>query len=217
MRGAVMPKGSLRSGVCRRQGFSTQYSQMPLPRIRGNRQIAHSPPVTNSPIIVINPNSASYRVEIAKEAFSFAAAHFITFAGDICERIHGHNYGVRVVVEGPLDENRYVVDFIALRDAVLEVTSQLDHHVLLPNDHREIRITSDERETTARFRDRRWVFPNEDCVLLPVTNTTAEEIARVILDKVRQSTGDKFGKAISMIEVAVDENHGQWGICRAPW
>jgi len=187
---------------------------------RGNRQIAHSPTrpsIPNSPVIVINPNSASYRVEIAKEAFSFAAAHFITFAGDICERIHGHNYGVRVVVEGPLDENRYVVDFIALRDAVLEVTSQLDHHVLLPTDHREIRITSDDRETTARFRDRRWVFPNEDCVLLPVTNTTAEEIARVILGKIRQSTGDKFGEAISMIEVAVDENHGQWGICRAPW
>lgn len=210
-------KGSLRSGVCRRQGFSSQYSHMPFLRIRGNRQIAHSPPIPNRPIIVINPNSASYRVEIAKEAFSFAAAHFITFAGDICERIHGHNYGVRVVVEGPLDENRYVVDFIALRDAVLEVTSQLDHHVLLPTDHREIRITSDDRETTARFRDRRWVFPNEDCVLLPVINTTAEEIARVILDKVRQSTGDKFGEAISMIEVAVDENHGQWGVCREPW
>ena len=166
---------------------------------------------------MINPNSASYRVEIAKESFSFAAAHFITFAGDICERIHGHNYGVRVVVEGPLDENRYVVDIIALRDAVLEVTSQLDHHVLLPADHREIRVTSDERETTARFRDRRWVFPNEDCVLLPVINTTAEEIARVILEKVRQSTGDQFGEAISMIEVAVDENHGQWGVCRVPW
>lgn len=175
------------------------------------------PTHSNIPVIVINPNSASYRVEIAKESFSFAAAHFITFAGDICERIHGHNYGVRVVVEGPLDANRYVVDFIALRDAVLAITSQLDHHVLLPTDHPEIRITSDERETTARFRDRRWVFPNEDCVLLPVINTTAEEIARVILEKVRQNTRNQFGEAISVIEVAVDENHGQWGVCRASW
>ncbi len=59
-------------------------------------------------------NQATFRVDVTKEQFIFSAAHFITFAGDICERIHGHNYGVRASVEGPLDENRYVVDFIAI-------------------------------------------------------------------------------------------------------
>lgn len=162
-------------------------------------------------------NQASYRVDVSKEQFVFSAAHFITFASEICERIHGHNYGVRASVEGPLDENRYVVDFIALRDAVLEETQLLDHHVILPRDHVEIKVTSDDRETTATFRDRRWVFPNEDCVILPVINTTAEEIARVIAERVIERTKDKFGTAISWIEVAVDENNGQWGVCRMPW
>ena len=161
--------------------------------------------------------AATYRVDVAKEQFTFSAAHFITFAGDICERIHGHNYAVKASVEGPLDENRYVVDFIALRDAVLKETLQLDHHVILPQDHAEIKITSDDRETTATFRDRRWVFPNEDCVMLPVINTTAEEIARVIAERVIKQTKEKFGKALTWIEVAVDENNGQWGVCRMPW
>lgn len=160
---------------------------------------------------------ATFRVDVTKEQFIFSAAHFITFAGDICERIHGHNYAVRASVEGPLDENRYVVDFIALRDAVLAETQQLDHHVVLPADHAEIKITSDEKETTATFRDRRWVFPNEDCVILPVVNTTAEEMARVIAERVVERTKDSFGKALSWIEVAVDENQGQWGVCRLPW
>ena len=160
---------------------------------------------------------ATYRVDVAKEQFTFSAAHFITFAGDICERIHGHNYAVKASVEGPLDENRYVVDFIALRDAVLKETLQLDHHVILPQDHADIKITSDERETTATFRDRRWVFPNEDCVMLPVINTTAEEIARVIAKRVIEQTKEKFGNALTWIEVAVDENNGQWGVCRMPW
>lgn len=161
--------------------------------------------------------SPTFRVEVQKEQFVFSAAHFITFAGDICERIHGHNYGVRVTVEGPLDANRYVVDFIALRDAVLEETSQLDHHVILPSDHAEIKVTSDDAETTARFRDRRWVFPNEDVAMLPVINTTAEEIARVIAERVRARTRDAFGDSLTAIEVAVDENGNQWGICRLPW
>ena len=158
-----------------------------------------------------------FRVDVSKEQFVFSAAHFITFAGDICERLHGHNYGVRASVEGPLDENRYVVDFIALRDAVLEQTQLLDHHVVLPRDHAEIKVVSDEKETTATFRERRWVFPNEDCVILPVVNTTAEEMARVIAERVIEKTQDKFGDSLSWIEVGVDENCGQWGICRLPW
>jgi 6-pyruvoyltetrahydropterin/6-carboxytetrahydropterin synthase len=162
-------------------------------------------------------NGPVYRVDVTKEQFVFSAAHFITFAGDICERLHGHNYGVRCCVEGPLDKNRYVVDFIALRDAVLHETSALDHHVILPSDHAEIKVTSDAKETTATFRDRRWVFPIEDCVVLPVVNTTAEEIARVIARRVMDRTQPAFGNALSWIEVAVDENHGQWGICRLPW
>ena len=162
-------------------------------------------------------NQATYRVDVSKEQFVFSAAHFITFAGDICERIHGHNWGVRASVEGPLDENRYVVDFIALRDAVLEETKWLDHHIVLPRDHAEIKISSDDRETTATFRDRRWVFPNEDCIILPVVNTTAEEMARVIAERVIERTKEKFGSAITWIEVAVDENNGQWGVCRLPW
>ncbi len=161
--------------------------------------------------------SSTFRVDVTKEQFIFSAAHFITFAGDICERIHGHNYAVRASVEGPLDVNRYVVDFIALRDAVLEQTKQLDHHVILPESHAEIKITSDEKETTARFRDRRWVFPNEDCVILPVVNTTAEEIARVIGERVMQATRDQFGDTLTFLEIAVDENNGQWGVCRLAW
>lgn len=160
---------------------------------------------------------ACFRVDVSKETFVFSAAHFITFAGDICERLHGHNYGVRVAVEGPLDANRYVVDFIALRDAVLAETAQWDHHVLLPTEHAEIRIHSDDKETTATFRERRWVFPNEDCILLPVINTTAEEMARVLAERVRERTREQFGSALTWIEVAVDENHGQWGVCRLPW
>ena len=161
--------------------------------------------------------SATFRVDVTKEAFVFSAAHFITFAGNICERLHGHNYGVRVAVEGPLDENRYVVDFIALRDAVLEQTLAWDHHVLLPRDHAAIRVEKIDGEVVAKFENRRWVFPEEDCIILPVVNTTAEELARVLAERLIEATRAKFGSHLAMIEVAVDENHGQWGVCRLPW
>jgi len=38
----------------------------------------------------------TYRVRLDKEQHVFSAAHFITFNGDVCERLHGHNYRVAV-------------------------------------------------------------------------------------------------------------------------
>ncbi len=158
-----------------------------------------------------------FRVHLHKQQLVFSAAHFITFNGNVCERLHGHNYGVRAEVAGPLDENRYVVDFIAFRDSLADIVGRLDHHVLLPASHPAIRVTEEGREVTATFEDRRWVFPQEDCVILPVSNTTAEEIARWIALQVRSAMKPRVQDALNWLEVGVDENNGQWGICRIDW
>lgn len=158
--------------------------------------------------------SKTFAVDLTKETLTFSAAHFITFAGNICERLHGHNYGVSCRVEGPLDENRYVIDFIALRDALAKLSQSLDHHVLLPLNHPTIQVTQDEREVTARFQDKRWIFPKEDCVLLPVINTTAEEIASYFIDQLLQSLGDHLLPELTCLCVRIDENQGQWAECR---
>ena len=44
-----------------------------------------------------------YSVHLEKEHHVFSAAHFITFAGNVCERLHGHNYRATVTVEGELE------------------------------------------------------------------------------------------------------------------
>ena len=157
-----------------------------------------------------------YRVRVTKDHLVFSAAHFITFNGNICERLHGHNWRVAVEVAGPLDENSYVFDFIALRDAAQKLVGELDHRVLLPTQHSAIRVTADDHEVTATFEARRWVFPREDCVLLPVANTTAELIARwmalQLRDIIRQHTGQK----LESLRVEIEENFGQWAMCELP-
>lgn len=158
-------------------------------------------------------SDAKFRVRVTKDHLVFSAAHFITFNGNICERLHGHNWRTAVELIGPLDENRYVFDFIALRDAMQKIVNELDHRVLLPTKHRHIRVQSDEREVTATFEERRWVFPREDCVLLPVENTTAEEIAAWIATRLRSVVAAQPGANISTIQVEVEENFGQWAIC----
>jgi len=155
-----------------------------------------------------------FAVRLDKEHHVFSAAHFITFNGDVCERLHGHNYRVAVEVEGPLDENQYVIDFIALRDELKAITDELDHRMLLPSSHPLIRVAAGDREIEVVFTPdgRRWVFPRGDCVLLPVSNTTAELLAQYIGQKLQAAIVKRTGVSPSRLEVAVDENHGQWGV-----
>lgn len=56
---------------------------------------------------------SAFGVRVIKDGLVFSAAHFITFNGNICERLHGHNWRVEAAIEGELDENCYVFDFIA--------------------------------------------------------------------------------------------------------
>jgi 6-pyruvoyltetrahydropterin/6-carboxytetrahydropterin synthase len=159
----------------------------------------------------------SFRVVLEKDNLVFSAAHFITFNGNICESIHGHNYRVKCEVVGPLDENGYVVDFIALRDALTEIVGALDHHVVLPTLHPAIKVVDDGQEVTTTFEEKRWIFPSEDCVLLPVANTTAELMAKFIAHELKAKTREKFGELIELLIVAVDENRGQWGVYEMDW
>ncbi len=157
-----------------------------------------------------------YRVRVTKDQLVFSAAHFITYNGDVCERLHGHNWRTAVELCGPLDQNHYVFDFIALRDALAAIVNELDHHVLLPTRHPLIHVKQIGPEVEARFADRRWVFPKEDCVLLPVENTTAELIAHWIAERMRDEVSHKSGDAVERIRVEVEENFGQWAICELP-
>lgn len=158
--------------------------------------------------------SQPYTVRVTKDHLVFSAAHFITFNGNICERLHGHNWRVAVEVDGELDENGYVFDFIALRDATQKLVSELDHRMLLPTEHRQILVTPDEREVTVRFEDRRWVFPRDECVLLPIANTTAELIASWMGTALRSTVEQSSGSHVTELRVMVEENFGQWATWR---
>jgi 6-pyruvoyltetrahydropterin/6-carboxytetrahydropterin synthase len=151
-----------------------------------------------------------YSVELVKEQLVFSSAHFITFGDEVCESLHGHNYGVRSTVWGRLNEQGYVIDFIALRDSLAEIVRTLDHKVLLPERHPRILLETTQEEIIARYDTKRWVFPREDCQILPISNTTAELLASYIAGQLVNRMGSHLG-GITRFSVGVDENNGQWG------
>ena len=64
---------------------------------------------------------------LAKD-FTFDAAHNLVNYHGKCERLHGHTYKLRVVVEGTPDSEGMIIDFIELKAIVKEkILSRLDH------------------------------------------------------------------------------------------
>ena len=99
-----------------------------------------------------------------------------------------------------------MLDFTRLKRALRAVVDRLDHRMLLPTQSALIRVTQSGAEVQASYRDKRYVFPLSDVVLLPIPNTTAEMLAWWIVQELRQSLGVSGATAI---EVEVDESSGQ--------
>ena len=154
----------------------------------------------------------NYKVRVTKDSLVFSSGHFIIFNGDQCERIHGHNYRVAVEVEGDLDENSYVFDFIALRDQAKAIVDELDHRMLLPAGSQMIRLEDDgPSNVRARYKDRFWSFPRDECAILPLPNTTAEMLADYIAGRLRGAWADRGITLPAVLRVEVEECFGQWG------
>lgn len=67
------------------------------------------------------------------KTFQFEAAHFLPHVPDDhkCRRIHGHSFGVELVIEGSVDDKLgWVMDFTDVSAAFKPLYNQLDHHFL---------------------------------------------------------------------------------------
>lgn len=152
----------------------------------------------------------SYTIEIEKDELVFCAAHFITYGGGRCETLHGHNYRVGARLGGPLDANGLVHDFIDVRDRLFEIVGRLDHRTLLPETNPHFQLEHDGDDVELRYRDRTYRFPAADVVVLPVSNTTAELLARHLADQLLdQLTSDDVAGTLSELEIEVEESFGQ--------
>lgn len=71
-----------------------------------------------------------YRFTVSKE-LDFAAAHYLPSYHGQCERLHGHNYIVRLYAGADeLDSEGLVIDFARLKSVLKEIIDRFDHQLL---------------------------------------------------------------------------------------
>ncbi len=122
--------------------------------------------------------------EISKD-FVFSAAHQIRMHGGKCERLHGHNWRVRVHARASkLNRIGMVVDFADLQRVVAEVCARFDHQNV-----------------------------NEVPPFTEV-NTTAENLARFFFEEANRRISDMEGGRVAVSMVEVWENEGSLAVYR---
>ena len=158
----------------------------------------------------------AYRVSVTKDYLVFASAHFITFAGHRCEGLHGHNYRVRVTIEGGLNEEAwFVYDFVELKRIMKRLCDEIDHLVLLPLESDRVTVVEDGETVRVSVDGKpRYLFPRRDCALLPIPNTTVEMLAKLLTTRLRNELEQGNATALTAIEMEVEENFGQTAVYR---
>jgi 6-pyruvoyltetrahydropterin/6-carboxytetrahydropterin synthase len=156
--------------------------------------------------------SRRFSIEVAKDYFNFASAHFLIFANGRREPLHGHNYQVSVAMEGELDRAGVVLDFITFKPLVKGVCDALDHRTLIQTDSSMIQVRKGVREIKILYKKQRLVLPRGDVILLPIANTSTELLAEYIAGQIKRKVRQNFRADIRYMEVAVEEARGQRGI-----
>ncbi|MGC8663535.1 MAG: 6-pyruvoyl trahydropterin synthase family protein [Thermoplasmata archaeon] len=139
----------------------------------------------------------------------FSASHFIPYHGK-CSRLHGHDYGLRVKIEGDLNDEHMIIDFIELKAILRALVEDMDHHVLIPKNSDIISVEEIEARVIVSFDDKEYIFPVEDVYYVDVEVTTAEELVNYLLKELIKKLN--LPENVRKIELCLDEGIGQ-GVC----
>ena len=141
-----------------------------------------------------------------KSNIRFSSAHILP-EYEKCGRLHGHTYAVHAKVVGKPDEKGIILDFTILKDALRETAGILDHRILIPEKSGVVSIERENDSIKLNSLGKLYVFPMNDCVLLPISSTSAEKLAQYILEAIIEKI--PLSKQIESIEIGVDEGFGQ--------
>ena len=136
----------------------------------------------------------------------FSASHFIP-RHEKCSRLHGHTYILRLRLEGDIGKDGMVMDFVSLKKELRRFVDELDHRTLLPGKSDEVILTVGPESVNVVCGNKNYMFPREDVVILEVPTTTAEEMTKMMVE--RMVNDIEFPSNVRSVSIGLDEERGQ--------
>jgi 6-pyruvoyltetrahydropterin/6-carboxytetrahydropterin synthase len=150
-------------------------------------------------------------IEISKEDIKFSAAHFTIFSATERERLHGHNYAVRLAVTAPVGDDGICFSYKDIKTRLRELCEELDEYTLLPTQSPHLRIEEDDTFYVVHFNGEKIPLLKSDTLLLPLRNSTVEEFARYLRDRFVGDASFILARGIVEVVMRVSSGPGQSG------
>ncbi len=150
-------------------------------------------------------------MEIAVDGWAigarFASCHIIP-RHPKCGRLHGHTYAAHAKFRGEaVPPMELLLDFSDVKRVMREVCDELDHHVLVPTRHPDVRVRDAGDNLELAIMGKRYSLPKEDVLLLPVKACTAERLAEWFLGALLERL--ELPPNVESVSVGIDEGQGQ--------
>lgn len=159
------------------------------------------------------PGETLSTIEVGGESIKFCAAHFTIFSSESRERLHGHNFRVRVAVTAPVGADGLAFNYRDIKLRIRALCEELDEYTLLPAASPHLSISDEGKYLNATFNGEQLYFLKADTKVLPIRNTTVEELAAYLLSRLRADEAFVNGRDLRRIDVGVSSGPGQWGSC----
>jgi 6-pyruvoyltetrahydropterin/6-carboxytetrahydropterin synthase len=141
-----------------------------------------------------------------KANIRFSSAHIIP-EYEKCGRLHGHTYAIHVKITGEPDDKGIIIDFSLLKKILKNIANNLDHKNLIPKNSNFLKISNENDSIKINTLNKKYIFPKNDCLILPIKSTSAENLSKYVLNELIKELSDL--QNINEIEVGIDEGYGQ--------
>ncbi len=150
-------------------------------------------------------------IHIDKESHKFSAAHFTIFSATERERLHGHNFSVSAKIVAPVDDNGLTGDYAVYKQQIKKLCDALDEYTLIPEQSLYLSIDQQGDYYKVSHHNDVMLLLKADTLLLPVRNTTVEDLSHYLLHGLLEDKPFLAAQDIREIEVMVSSGPGQTG------
>jgi 6-pyruvoyltetrahydropterin/6-carboxytetrahydropterin synthase len=143
-------------------------------------------------------------IEISPEYLEFAAGHFTVFSSSHREKMHGHTYSVHAAITAAIQEDiGLAFDYSIYKKNLREICDRLNGYFLLAGDSPHLKITEEGDYYHVEFNHEKMLFLKADVIVLPLVNSTIEELSRWFVHQLLQnkSTLEKYQVCAITIKV----------------
>jgi len=152
-----------------------------------------------------------HRIVIAREQYKVSCAHMTVFADGTKERLHGHNYAIKLALDVESIAFADMIPFAPIKAALATLCADWKEHVLVATQNPFYVQLRDDHELEFTLCGDRYVLPRGDVLLLPLDNISVEQLALHIAGVLRTALAPVLPPHVRALEITVEESPGQGG------